>query len=160
VPAFLHIPFGSMHLDAAAGRGTLTCNSASILCFFWQAVAPGAAFGRAGTRKDRRMGRASALVLVCGLAACVALLGSLGDAEEPVNQAFLAVKAELQDKPAIQLKGKVLHLAPSVFLLRAGSAAMSSAANSSQVQRNSSRVSEYKRCPCGVKDKQNSVMVE
>lgn len=75
------------------------------------AVAPGAAFGRAGTRKDRRMGRASALVLVCGLAACVALLGSLGDAEEPVNQAFLAVKAELQDKPAIQLKGKSMALA-------------------------------------------------
>ncbi len=45
--------------------------------------------------------------MVCGLAACVALLGGLGDAEEPVSQAFLAVKAELQSKPAAHISGKV-----------------------------------------------------
>jgi len=57
------------------------------------------------------MGRAAALVMVCGLAACVALLGGIGDAEEPVSQAFLAVKAEIESKPASHLSGKSLKLA-------------------------------------------------
>jgi len=57
------------------------------------------------------MGRAAALVFVCGLAACVALLGGIGDAEEPVSQAFLAVKAEIQSKPVAHLKGKSMALA-------------------------------------------------
>jgi hypothetical protein len=47
------------------------------------------------------------LLMVCGLAACVALLGGLGDAEEPVSQAFLALKAELQSTPAAHVSGKV-----------------------------------------------------
>ena len=47
------------------------------------------------------------LFMVCGLAACVALLGGLGDAEEPVSQAFLALKAELQSTPAAHVSGKV-----------------------------------------------------
>ena len=73
-----------------------------------QAVAPGAAFGRtAGAARGRTLGRAGMLLMVCGLAACVALLGGLGDAEEPVSQAFLALKAELQSKPAAHVSGKV-----------------------------------------------------
>ena len=73
-----------------------------------QAVAPGVAFGRAVPSRSRPMGRAAALVMVCGLAACVALLGGIGDAEEPVSQAFLAVKAEIESKPASHLSGMVL----------------------------------------------------
>jgi len=48
--------------------------------------------------------------MVCGLAACVALLGGIGDAEEPVSQTFLAVKAELQAKPVVHFKSKVILL--------------------------------------------------
>ena len=61
--------------------------------------------GRAGR------GRASALVLVCALAACVALLGSLSGAEEPVAATFLAVKAELQEKQSVHLGGHSMALA-------------------------------------------------
>jgi len=91
-------------------RGALTAVCVSRVCGCRgrvQAVAPGAAFGRAGAARSRSPGRAGALVMVCGLAACVALLGGLGDAEEPVSQAFLAVKAELQSKPAAPISGKV-----------------------------------------------------
>jgi hypothetical protein len=56
----------------------------AVLCLAGgvQAVAPGAAFGRtAGAARGRTLGRAGMLLMVCGLAACVALLGGLGDAE-------------------------------------------------------------------------------
>ena len=50
--------------------------------------------------------------MVCAMAACVALLGSLGDAEEPISQAFLAVKNEIDSKPVTHLKaGKSMALA-------------------------------------------------
>ena len=81
-----------------------------FLCARWQAVAPSSAFGRADASRGRTMGRATALVMVCGLAACVALLGGIGDAEEPVSQTFLAVKAELQAKPVVHFKSKVILL--------------------------------------------------
>ena len=81
---------------------TLTLQSGLVLIvFLLQAVAPGSAYGRAGLSHGRTMGRAATLVFVCGLAACVALLGGIGDAEEPVSQAFLAVKAEIQSRASL-----------------------------------------------------------
>ena len=114
-----------MHLTgdvlSAACRPTCCTNSNSskwtgIDSVLLQAVAPGSAYGRAGLSHGRSMGRAAALVFVCGLAACVALLGGIGDAEEPVSQAFLAVKAEIQSKPVAHLKGKVTLSLFSLFI--------------------------------------------
>lgn len=96
-------PPRSPRLQCAQALTAVVCLAGGV-----QAVAPGAAFGRtAGAARGRTLGRAGMLLMVCGLAACVALLGGLGDAEEPVSQAFLALKAELQSKPAAHVSGKV-----------------------------------------------------
>ena len=111
-----------------------------------QAVVPVMVSGTSVAGRAGR-GRASALVLVCALAACVALLGSLSGAEEPVAATFLAVKAELQEKQSVHLGGHSMALAAKAdSLSTTASGIMHEAAHSKAIltAKGSARVAEAK----------------
>ena len=111
-----------------------------------QAVVPVMVSGTSVAGRAGR-GRASALVLVCALAACVALLGSLSGAEEPVAATFLAVKTELQEKQSVHLGGHSMALAAKAdSLSTTASGIMHEAAHSKAIltAKGSARVAEAK----------------